>query len=290
MTIRLALPSLGVKKSKTPAWSENIAMLTNVSMSQRCALRHDINGRFADETTFRVGAGYRIGAGTRLRASAGQGIKNPGFFELFGFFDGRFIGNEDLTPEKSTAWEIGIDQEFADGDVRLSLTYFDSELEDEIFTTFPAPDFVATPANRDTDSTQRGVELSANAELGAGLSLNAAYSFLDAEEDGVEEVRRPDHIASASLNWASKDDRVSANLTVRYNGAAEDLAFTDPSFVPVRVTLEEYALVNFNAAYRIGDRIELFARAENLFDEDYEQVFSFTNPGRSVLGGVRISL
>src|SRR3546814_3588182 len=42
---------------------------------------------------------------TRLRASYGSGIKNPGFYELYGFVDGRFIGNEDLKPEKSTRSE-----------------------------------------------------------------------------------------------------------------------------------------------------------------------------------------
>ncbi len=62
------------------------------------ALRHDINDLFADATTFRVGAGYRLTDTTRLRAAAGSGIKNPGFFELYGFVDGRFIGNDALRP------------------------------------------------------------------------------------------------------------------------------------------------------------------------------------------------
>jgi vitamin B12 transporter len=254
------------------------------------ALRHDINDRFADETTFRFGAGYRLSDNTRIRASAGTGIKNPGFFELFGFFDGRFIGNEDLTPEQSTSWEIGLDHTLPNGKARFSLTYFDSELEDEIFTSFPAPDFVATPANRNSDSQQSGVEVSARAFLGGGFTIDAAYSFLNAKEDGVEEVRRPDNIASLVVNWATRDDRLSANLAMRYNGDAEDLAFIDPSFIPLRVTLDDYTLVNFNIAYQVNPSAQLFARAENLLNEEYEQVFSFTNPGRSVLAGVRISI
>ena len=251
------------------------------------AVRHDINDRFADETTFRVGAGIDASEDTRLRASYGTGIKNPGFFELFGFFDGRFIGNADLSPERSESWEVGIDQRLAEGAITLSATYFDSRLKDEIFTTFPAPDFIATPANRDTLSKQQGVELNAKAQLNDQLTFDAAYSWLDAKEDGVEEVRRPGNIASAALNWTAPDNAASATLVVRHNGATDDVAFTDPSFIPVIERLDSYTLINFNAEVRLTERLRLFGRVENLFDETYEQVFSFVSPGRSAVIGIR---
>lgn len=249
------------------------------------AIRHDINDRFRDATTFRVGAGYRITDTTRLRAAAGSGVKNPGFFELFGFVDGRFIGNEALRPEKSTSWEVGVDQDIGDA-ARVAVTYFDSELEGEIFTTFPAPTFIATPANRTTVSQQRGVEVSLNARLAEQWSLDAAYSYLDAEENGIEEVRRPEHIASAALTWTAPGDAASATLVVRHNGATPDVAFTDPSFRPVRVQLDDYTLVNLNARVKLTDSVSGFARVENLLDERYEQVFSFVSPGRSAVIGV----
>ena len=249
------------------------------------ALRHDVNDKFRDATTFRVGAGYRLTDTTRLRAAAGSGVKNPGFFELYGFVDGRFIGNDALRPEKSTGWEVGVDQDVGDG-ARLSVTYFDSELDGEIFTTFPAPTFIATPANRVTESQQRGVEVSLTARLAKQWSFDAAYSYLDAAEDGVEEVRRPDHIASAALTWSAPGDAASATLVVRHNGATPDVAFTDPSFVPVRVRLDDYTLVNFNARLRLAEGFSGFARVDNLLDEDYEQVFSFVSPGRSAVVGV----
>ena len=249
------------------------------------ALRHDINNRFADATTFRVGAGYRVTDTTRLRAAGGSGVKNPGFFELFGFVDGRFIGNDALRPEKSTGWEVGLDQDLGDF-ARVSVTYFDSELEGEIFTTFPPPNFIATLANRTTVSEQRGVEVSLNARLAAQWSLDAAYSYLDAEENGVEEVRRPQHIASAALSWTAPGNAASATLVVRHNGATPDVAFTDPSFVPVRVNLDDYTLINFNARVKLADGISAFARVDNLLDERYEQVFSFVSPGRSAVVGI----
>ena len=251
------------------------------------AVRDDINDRFADETTFRVGAGIDASEDTRLRASYGTGIKNPGFFELFGFFDGRFIGNAELSPERSESWEVGIDQLLAEGAITLSATYFDSRLKDEIYTTFPAPDFIATPANRDTLSKQQGVELSAKAQLNDQITFDAAYSWLDAKENGVEEVRRPGDIASAALNWTAPDNAASATLVVRYNGATDDVAFTDPSFIPVIERLDSYTLINLNAEVRLTEHLRLFGRVENLLDETYEQVFSFVSPGRSAAIGIR---
>jgi vitamin B12 transporter len=249
------------------------------------AIRHDFNDLFQDATTFRLGAGYRITETTRVRAAGGSGVKNPGFFELYGFVDGRFIGNAALRPEKSTGWEVGLDQQLGDN-ASVALTYFDSTLEGEIFTTFPPPNFIATPANRTTESRQRGVEVSLNARLGQQFSLDAAYSYLDAEENGVEEVRRPKHIASAALTWEAPDEAASATLVVRYNDETPDVAFTDPSFVPVRVQLDDYTLVNFNARVKLTDQLSAFARVENLLGEEYEQVFSFVSPGRSAVVGV----
>lgn len=55
----------------------------------------------------------------------------------------------------------------------------------------------------------------------------------------------------------------------------------------MRVTLKEFVLVNFNAEYRVTDRVSLFGRVENLLDEQYEEVFSFATPGRAAYGGIR---
>lgn len=249
------------------------------------AIRHDFNDLFRDATTFRVGAGYRVTETTRLRAAGGTGIKNPGFFELYGFVDGRFIGNAALRPEKSTGWEAGLDQQLGNR-ASVAVTYFDSRLKGEIFTTFPPPTFIATPANRTTESRQRGAEVSLNAQLSDQWSLDAAYSHLKASENGVEEVRRPKHIASAALTWEAPNDAASATLVVRYNGQTPDVAFTDPTFAPVRVRLGDYTLVNLNARVKLTERLGAFARVENLLGEEYEQVFSFVSAGRSAVLGV----
>lgn len=258
------------------------------AFSAGASVRHDANDRFADATTWRAQAGYRVPFGLSVRGAYGTGVKNPGYYELYGFEDGRYIGNPNLRPERSEGWEAGVDQEFAGRRATIGATYFDSRLKDEIFTTYPAPDFVATPANRTTRSKQRGVELFVSARPIDQLKFDLAYTYLDAKENGVTEVRRPQNVGSANVSVFSRDGRLSGTLTVRYNGRQDDVTFTDPTYAtsPI-VSLQEYVLVNLNAEYKLTPKLTLFGRVENLLAEDYEEVFSFATPGRAAYGGVR---
>lgn len=177
--------------------------------------------------------------------------------------------------------EAGIDQSF--GRTTIGLTWFDSKLADEIFTS----GFPSTPANRTTVSRQHGVEALVSARPVEQLRFDLAYTYTRSKENGVQEIRRPRHVGSVNLTALSSDERFSGTLSVRYNGRQDDNAFTDPSFLPVRVELQEYVLVNLNAEYRVTPAIALFGRIENLFDETYEEVFGYAAAGRGAYGGVR---
>ena len=162
--------------------------------------RYDINDLFSDAITWRVGAGYKIDAiDGRIRGSIGTGIKNPSLIELFGFFpQSMFTGNSDLEPESSLGFSLGYEQEI--GDLNISVDLFRSELEDEITTIFN-PDFTSSVANLDSDSTRQGVEVEARWSVTDSLFLRGSATYLDSEQDDIEEVRRPEFIASATATW-----------------------------------------------------------------------------------------
>lgn len=263
-------------------------VLVNDALSLGGSVRRDENNRFDDATTWRAQGSYSFATGTRILGAYGTGIKNPGYFELYGYSDGQYIGNPNLNPEKSEGWEAGIEQSFAGDKATIGATYFKSKLKDEIFVTYPAPSFIATPANRTTDSKQQGVEVFATLRPIRQINISASYTYLKARENGVVEVRRPKHIGSINATFLSNDERFSFTSTVRYNGRQSDVAFIDPSFIPVNVSLQEYVLVNLNAEYKLTDNVTLFGRIENLFDEHYEQIFSVAQSGRGAYGGVRV--
>ena len=251
------------------------------------ALRHDDNDRFDNADTYRLQGSYRFDGGLRLRAAAGSGIRNPGIFEIFGYDPGTFIGNRDLKPEKSRGWEVGAEHTFADNHARVGVTYFDSKLSDEIYTAF-LPGFVSTPLNRTTQSTQKGVEVFAQARLAPSWRVDASYTYLDARENGLEEVRRPPHIASLNVGWRAPEDRGGVAVTVRYNGSTEDNNFTLVVPEPF-VRLPSYTLVNLGADWKVSNRVQLYGRVENLFDEQYEEVFTYRALGRAEFAGMRFT-
>ncbi len=262
----------------------------NDALALGASVRRDENNRFADVTTWRVQGSYALATGTRVHGAYGTGVKNPGYFELYGYSDGRYIGNPDLKPEKSKGWEAGVAQTFGDEKATFGVTWFDNRLEDEIFTTYPAPTFVATPGNRTTQSKQQGVEVSLAARPIPQIQVDAAYTYLKARENGTVEVRRPKHIASLNATLFSTDERFSATFTARYNGRQTDLAYTDPSFIPLTVTLKDYVLVNLSASYAVTPRISIFGRVENALGERYEEIFSAVSAGEAAYAGVKISL
>ena len=56
------------------------------------------------------------------------------------------------------------------------------------------------------------------------------------------------------------------------------------------MTLDDYLLGGLRLAYRLLPQVEAFARVENGFDADYQDVFGYGQPGRSVHAGLRVAL
>jgi vitamin B12 transporter len=140
--------------------------------------------------------------------------------------------------------------------------------------------------NRTTQSHRQGLELSADANLDA-WTLAASYTYTDAEENSLAEIRRARHLASFNATYDFGD--ASLGLGLRYNGEQQDSEFIFATPADT-VTLDPYLLVNVYGSYRLTQNLEAFARVENLLDEQYEDVFSFRAPGVSAYAGVRFSM
>ncbi|MDB4277464.1 TonB-dependent receptor [Gammaproteobacteria bacterium] len=272
--------------------TDSLALEYRADISEKLTLavstRHDDNSEFNSSDTSRVEAIYQINDSVRLRSAYGTAIKNPTFTERFGFYT-NFIGNPSLEPEESSNWELGIDQLFNQGGSTLSVTFFNSELENEIDGNFMDPvTFRYTSKNRQGLSKRQGMELTTVNKLNDALSLNTSYTYTDSvEPDGanrlVDEVRRARHIGSLNLSWQAMDS-LHINANAQYNGSQMDVVY------PKNVKLADYTVVNLSANYRATPNLDVYVRFDNLLDESYEEVFSYQTLGFSANVGVRYKL
>lgn len=253
------------------------------------AVRHDDFSAFADETTFRASLLVRPGGGFTLHGAYGEGVAQPTFYDLYGFFPGSFVGNPALRPETSRGWEAGIrwsNERFA-----LGLTGFSSRLRNEIVDTFDPNTFLSSTANATGRSKRDGIELSASWRHADWLHVEANYTWLDADEQRVagtarvREVRRPR--GTANLAAWGETHRFSWGASLAYVGARRD---TDFDLFPAAVVrLDDYVLGSLRLGYRILPQLELYARMENAFDAGYQDVVGYNTPGRTVYAGLRVA-
>jgi vitamin B12 transporter len=265
------------------------------ALTLAASVRRDDNSEFDSARTWRLEAVYDIASSaTRLRAAWGTAVKNPTFSERFGYYT-NFQGNPDLQPEESESVEFGVEQSWQDERILGSVTVFHADLTDEIDGfVFDPLTFNFTAANRDGKSKREGVELALRAALSSTFSLSGSYTYTDstapdATGETVDELRRAPHIASLTLGWQARQD-LQLNLNAQYNGTQDDQYFPpwpEPSRI---VKMDDYTLLNLNITYSLDASTELYARGENLLDEDYEEVFGYRAPGIGGYVGMRYKL
>jgi vitamin B12 transporter len=247
------------------------------------AVRHDFFNRFQDATNLRASLLGQLGGGFSLAGSYAEGIAQPTFFDLYGFFPGDFVGNPNIKPESSRGFELSL--RFRRGPFDSSLTGYRQRLHDEIVdnATF------TSVLNASGTSRRSGVEATIGWMPANRVRLSANYSYLDAtqidDETGqqVAEARRPKHSGSVAVDGSI--GRFTYGGSVAYVGRHID---NRDIFPFDRVSLGAYWLADARLAYAIRPGVELFVRASNLLNQRYQDVFSYRTDPRGLFAGVRI--
>ncbi len=152
------------------------------------ALRRDLFNRFKDATTVRASLLADVGHGFSIAASYGEGIAQPTFFDLYGFFPNSFVGNPSLKPECSRGFEASI--RYRKDSIGASLTAYRQRLRDEIVDVFDPATFLSSTENRSERSRRSGIEAQVDYAFGDQLRLSANYAYLKATEPGDSSAKR----------------------------------------------------------------------------------------------------
>lgn len=253
-------------------------------LNLQAGVRYDDNKTFEDDFTWTLAASYMLANGVRLHGSAGTGIVNPSYFELFADSFG-FVGNSNLKPEKNQSFDLGVEVPVWSDRGLVDVTVFHDDLTDEITSVFDPATGGSTFINQPGDSTRRGVEVSGTLAATDTLDLSLSYTYLDAENpDGTVEIRRPRHEASLTATQQFLNNRGEVTAVLRYVAGNYDTQFFG-SFETLE--LPDYVTVDIAAQYALTDNVTLTGRIVNLFDEQYSDVWGYAKRDRTAYIGLR---
>jgi vitamin B12 transporter len=242
---------------------------------------------------------------TTLRAAGGKAVKAPSFTETNSLTP-FFLGNPALLPEKNVSWEVGFDQWLWKDQVQGGLTYFENHFTDMIQyaqTTLTTGSFFNIAAAR-----TKGFELYLQAKPCKGLTARTAYTYMTQlkvlDDGGLVNIniitgqnllRRPRQSWNFDLNYVYGP--VEVNFHGYYIGARADRR---PDIVPpyyaTRLVNGGFFTADLAAYYTVVQNwgylnsLQLMARATNLFDKNYEEVFGYSSPRFQIIGGLRLKI
>lgn len=244
-------------------------------------------------------------SGTKLRGHVGNGYRAPSLFERFGtafdsFFGYSVFGDPRLEPERSIAFDAGIDQTFQSNRVRLSATYFYTQLRKVIIFDFSGLiDFTTDPFGRfggylnTNGGIARGAEVELRATPTRTLNLTAAYTFTKAQQrtpqvpGTIRSLVIPDHQFSIVAS-----QRITRRILVNFDFSASSnylgAVFDPGSFTSRGFRFKGLAKADLGASYSLPldekRQLRFFGYVDNLFDQEYFES-GFRTPKRTGRAG-----
>jgi vitamin B12 transporter len=218
-------------------------------MTTDAVVRWEDYVNYSDQVTWRLGGGWQLLDQTKFRAGVGKAFRTPTLLDLYGTTFG--LGNLNLEAEQSLGWDFGVEQEL-NKNHRISVTYFENSIENQIQTTFAFP-LSPPPVNLAGVTRTRGVEFAAKGEIAERVDYQVSSTWLG---DSLQD--QPKNTVTASIQYRPIEKLLlGAGATYvdtrSYGGAA----------------LEEYVLLRIHASYELKENLTLHARVENLADENY---------------------
>lgn len=191
----------------------------------------------------------------------------------------------DPRPEESESVEIGLRQKLLGGKLKAEAVYFHNDIEDLLTFRFTGVGFSGFDVTNLDEAKTEGVEFSLDYRQTDKLDLGLAYTYLTAVDDESDDrlVRRPRHTLQLSADYRFTD---SFRAGIRGTGYfdREDFQIAAPF---EQVDSEDYFVVQLVADWEIDKNWSVFARVENLLDEEYEPTIGFPALGRAGYIGAR---
>ncbi len=235
-------------------------------------MRYDHNSAFGEAITYRATLSQEINPlMSRVHSSIGTGFRAPTLSDLY--FPG--FSNENLSAEKSTSYDLGVESKF--GFVTTDVTGFYTRFRDLI--AFNTETYL--PENLSRAKTY-GVESSIRFDVSDYIEPSLTYTYLESEDLETRQAlaRRARHQGGGSLRITPCDEFMS-RIDTFYLADRKD---SDGA------NMDDYIVVNASLEYIYSDHIKPFIKAQNIFDNDYEEIPGYGTFGAFYYAGVELRM
>ncbi|MDD5471170.1 MAG: TonB-dependent receptor [Sideroxydans sp.] len=231
-------------------------------------MRQDRYSDFGTANTGLLGYGLRVTDSWRLTANASTAFKAPTFNDMYYPLSFGYQGNPNLKPERARNVEFGA--HYLQGGMHLDGVLFRNRILDLIainssYTTMENIDEAVIEGMELVYGVRQGgvavenaltLQSPRNAKTGAQLSRRAQVL-------NTLTVARTFEAGSIGFEW-----RASSARTDGFN------------------TLASYDVISLSAQWQVAQHVNMNARMDNLFNQDYMLAYGYNTPGRVLYVGL----
>jgi vitamin B12 transporter len=243
--------------------------------SLQANLRHDDSSQYGGKTTGALAYGYQFAPSFRMTAGGSTGFKAPSFNDLY--FPG--FSNPTLDPETSRNVEVGAywSGSAMGGTWGARAIGYRNRVSQLIVFECDA-DFNCAPQNV-ARALLEGVTLGFDAHFGA-TTINASLDLGNPKDEltGLLLPRRAREHGALTVAHTIGAVRLGAEVVAssyRYDDAADTRR------------LAGYGILNLTAEWDVAKGWTLFARANNVFNQDYQLAADYSTGGATLFAGLR---
>ena len=237
-------------------------------------LRGDDRNNLASQETPKITAFYNLNDEWRLRANWGEGFKLPTIFQSTFFCCGAEKPNENLLPETSEGYEIGIDYKSNENFNKIGVTFFDQDISNMIDFSFSIGGYENVKK-----VYSKGVEVNFVSKLRDNITISGSFSKLDSKNEfGSRLSRLPEEKGSLNIDFSLGLNN-NFYISLFYNGDE-----VDP-----RGEVSDWFRSDLNFSRNISDKAKIYFKVKNIFDEEYQDIYGYGTEERSFSVGINLS-
>ena len=237
-------------------------------------LRGDDRNNLVSQETPKITVFYSLNDEWRLRANWGEGFKLPTIFQSTFFCCGAEKPNENLLPETSEGYEIGIDYKSNENFNKIGVTFFDQDISNMIDFSFSIGGY-----ENIKKVYSKGVEVNFVSQLKDNITISGSFTKLDSENEFSSRLSRlPEEKGNLNIDF-SLGLKNNFYISLFYNGDE-----VDP-----RGEVSDWFRSDLNFSRNISDKAKIYFKVKNIFDEEYQDIYGYGTEERSFSIGINLS-